>query len=184
MVLNLKKNNFYLKIMQYTTEGNYSFIKTINSEINAVCVLKSDRINGVVYMKEYDGKTTFTGKILGLTPNKKHGFHIHEAGDLTDGCMSACAHYNPYNKNHGDRLAGERHVGDLGNLLGDSNGACNFTFDDFLVKLSGDYSVIGRSLIIHEDEDDLGLGDEKDSLTTGHAGKRIVCGIIGYRKKC
>ena len=170
--------------MQYNTTGCFVQKVNINYEINAVCVLVSDRIRGVVYMKEYDGRTTFAGKITGLTPNQKHAFHIHEAGDLTDGCASACAHYNPYNKKHGDRLAGERHVGDLGNLQADEKGECEFKFEDYLVKLSGDYSVIGRSLIIHEDEDDLGLGNEKDSLTTGHAGKRLVCGVIGYRKEC
>ena len=156
----------------------------INFPIKAVCVLKSERINGVIYLTEYDGRTRIQGKVSGLIPGKKHGFHIHESGDLTDGCTSACAHYNPYNKNHGGRTSGERHVGDLGNLAGDVNGECIFDFEDYLVKLSGCYSVIGRSMIIHEDEDDLGLGNEKDSLTTGHAGKRLVCGIIGYRKKC
>ena len=50
---------------------------------------------------------------------------------------------------------------------------------DHLVKLSGRYSVIGRSLIVHQDKDDLGKGGHNDSLTTGHAGKRIACGIIG-----
>jgi hypothetical protein len=38
---------------------------------------------------------------------------------------------------------------------------------------------LGRALIIHEDEDDLGLGDFPDSKTTGHSGKRIGCALFG-----
>jgi Cu-Zn family superoxide dismutase len=150
----------------------------------AVCVLTSNKINGVIYFKEVFDGTQISGKVTGLTSFKKHGFHIHESGDLTDGCVSACAHYNPFAKKHGGRESNERHVGDLGNLQGDKNGNCEFSFVDTLVRLSGDYSVIGRSIIIHEDEDDLGLGNKEDSLTTGHAGKRVVCGIIGYKKGC
>ena len=150
---------------------------------NAVCVLKSDTIIGVIYLQETKaGNTTIFGEITGLEPNKLHGFHIHETGDLTDNCESACAHYNPFNTNHGGRKSKERHVGDLGNLQADFKGNCIFRFTDKLVKLTGKYSVIGRSIIIHKDEDDLGLGGFEDSLTTGHAGKRLVCGIIGYRK--
>jgi len=150
----------------------------------AVCVLISNKINGVIYFKEVLDGTEISGKVTGLGIFKKHGFHIHESGDLTDGCVSACAHYNPFARKHGGRESNERHVGDLGNLQGDQNGNCEFSFVDTLVRLSGDYSVIGRSIIIHEDEDDLGLGNKEDSLTTGHAGKRVVCGIIGYRKGC
>ena len=40
-------------------------------------------------------------------------------------------------------------------------------------------SVVGRSVVIHADEDDLGLGGQSDSLTTGHAGARLACGVIG-----
>lgn len=25
-----------------------------------------------------------------------HGFHIHETGDLSNGCISLAAHYNPH----------------------------------------------------------------------------------------
>ena len=43
-------------------------------------------------------------------------------------------------------------------------------------------NIIGRSLIIHEDEDDCGKGGHSDSLTTGHAGKRLDCAVIGMCK--
>ena len=36
-----------------------------------------------------------------------------------------------------------------------------------------------RSVILHADEDDLGRGGFPDSKTTGHAGARIACGVIG-----
>ena len=39
------------------------------------------------------------------------------------------------------------------------------------------------SLVVHEDEDDLGKGGFPDSLTTGHAGKRLDCAVIGYDKE-
>ena len=154
----------------------------INYINRAICVLKTEKINGVVKLTEKYGKTLIECQISGLIPNHKHGFHIHECGDLTDGCESACAHYNPFNRVHGDRTSKERHVGDLGNIQTDIFGNASFSFEDDLIKLSGPYSVIGRSIIIHQDEDDLGLGNHKDSLKTGHSGKRIVCGIIGWRK--
>ena len=63
------------------------------------------------------------------------------------------------------------------------------------IKLKGKYSIIGRCVVIHEQEDDLGNGgldidgnivDIKiynESIKTGNAGKRIACGVIGYSKK-
>jgi len=37
-------------------------------------------------------------------------------------------------------------------------------------------------VILHKDEDDLGLGANEDSLKTGNAGERIACGVIGLKK--
>ena len=51
---------------------------------------------------------------------------------------------------------------------------------DKLIRLRGKYSVIGRSIVIHQKEDDLGNGNDAESLKTGNAGKRIACGIIGH----
>ena len=36
---------------------------------------------------------------------------------------------------------------------------------------------------VHADEDDLGRGGFEDSKTTGHAGGRLACGVIGLGKK-
>ena len=50
------------------------------------------------------------------------------------------------------------------------------------IKLKGKYSVVGRSVVIHEKEDDLGLGGNAESLKTGNSMNRIACGIIGFCK--
>ena len=45
---------------------------------------------------EEDGVTNIVGVIQGLGSNPLHGFHVHEFGDLSDGCTSCGGHFNPY----------------------------------------------------------------------------------------
>ena len=55
-----------------------------------------------------------------------------------------------------------------------------------LVRLSGAFSVVGRSIMVHADADDLGRGDNSQpgpppvnghcSRVTGNAGARVACG--------
>ena len=152
--------------------------------VKAIAVFDTDKIKGKVYFTQdlENNKVIIDINIIGLNPNSKHGFHVHECGDMSDKCESMCAHFNPFNKNHGCPNSKERHVGDLGNLIADENGIANYRQEDDVIKLEGECNIIGRGLIIHADEDDCGLGNEKDSLTTGHAGKRIACAVIGYAK--
>jgi len=122
--------------------------------------------------------------ISGLNKSSFHGFHIHESGDLSDKCESMCAHFNPYQKNHGCPGTKERHVGDLGNLVTNKKGQAKYSIIDNVIKLRGTKAnIIGRGLIIHADKDDCGQGINPDSLKTGNSGKRIACAVIGYSKE-
>lgn len=129
-------------------------------------------------MQSGDGPVTVTGEISGLTAGK-HGFHVHEFGDNTNGCTSAGPHFNPYKKEHGAPDAEVRHVGDLGNIEADASGIAKVNLSDSLISLSGPNSIIGRTVVVHADVDDLGLGGHELSKTTGNAGGRIGCGVIG-----
>ncbi|XP_016348946.1 superoxide dismutase [Cu-Zn] [Sinocyclocheilus anshuiensis] len=147
----------------------------------AVCVLKgTGEVTGTVYFEqENDGSPVkLSGEITGLTPGK-HGFHVHAFGDNTNGCISAGPHFNPHDETHGGPTDGVRHVGDLGNVIAGDNGVAKIDIVDEMVTLLGEHSVIGRTMVIHEKEDDLGKGGNDESLKTGNAGGRLACGVIG-----
>ncbi len=124
----------------------------------------------------------------GFRPNQTHAIHIHEFGDLTDGCKSLGPHYNPQNTVHGSMKYPQypRHSGDLiNNLTSNKNGNFEFSYEDELLTLYGEQTILGRSVVIHEGIDDLGRGTgnkEKESKITGNAGNRIACSIIGLAK--
>ena len=173
---------FFLVIISFILF--YLYYRMTDKPITAIAVFFGE-INGSVKFTEdlNEGLVRVDLNITGLKPNSLHGFHVHEAGDLTDKCTSMCAHFNPYGKNHGCPGMKERHVGDLGNIKTNSKGEAKYYFYDDVIKLRGSKcNIIGRGLIIHEDKDDCGQGGNAESLKTGNAGKRIACAVIGYSK--
>ncbi|CAN4119422.1 unnamed protein product [Withania somnifera] len=145
----------------------------------AVAVLKGNsNVEGVVTLsQDDDGPTTVKVRITGLTPGL-HGFHLHEYGDTTNGCMSTGAHFNPNKLTHGAPGDEIRHAGDLGNIEANADGVAEATIVDNQIPLTGTNSVVGRALVVHELEDDLGKGGHELSLTTGNAGGRLAC-VVG-----
>ena len=148
----------------------------------AVAVLSgSEGVSGTVYFfQEGDGPTTVTGNLCGLKPGL-HGFHVHALGDMTNGCMSTGPHYNPASKEHGAPGDENRHAGDLGNVEVGEDGAATFTIVDKQIPLCGPDSIIGRAVVVHADPDDLGKGGHELSKSTGNAGGRLACGVIGLQ---
>ncbi|XP_050052656.1 superoxide dismutase [Cu-Zn]-like [Dermacentor andersoni] len=151
---------------------------------DAICVFQAGNASGYVsFHQDPDSKNvTVFGNITNI-PDGKHGFHVHEYGDLSNGCLSTGSHYNPNNKNHGAPNAEDRHVGDLGNIVADDCGVAVVNLTDHLLSLNGENSIIGRAVVVHAGTDDLGLGGQNDSKTTGHAGGRLTCCVIGIRSK-
>lgn len=146
----------------------------------AVAVLKGNsQAEGVVSLVQEDGgPTTVKVRVTGLTPGK-HGFHLHEYGDTTNGCISTGAHFNPNGLTHGAPEDSVRHAGDLGNIVAGPDGVAEATIVDTQIPLEGPNAVIGRALVVHELEDDLGKGGHELSLSTGNAGGRLACGVVG-----
>mmetsp|Transcript_1240 Transcript_1240/g.2723 ORF Transcript_1240/g.2723 Transcript_1240/m.2723 type:complete len:206 (-) Transcript_1240:101-718(-) len=169
-----------------TSSSRSSVVAVVAEQKQAVCVLTGTAgVSGVLKMsQESNGPTKIVGSITGLAAGK-HGLHIHEFGDTTNGCMSTGPHFNPNKMDHGAPTDAVRHAGDLGNVVATASG-CEFTIEDAQIPLDGANSIIGRAVVIHELEDDLGKGDSseigtqgKTSKTTGNAGARLACGIIG-----
>jgi Cu/Zn superoxide dismutase len=151
--------------------------------ISAICELKRENAYGIVTMHQCPHKQTIIKmQFTGMPKNKIMAIHIHEYGDMRRGCDSLGKHYNPDNKEHGsfDFPTEERHIGDLiNNITTDNNGNFNKTYIDTSVNV---IEVLGRSIVIHEGQDDLGQGKgdrRAESKITGNAGKRFMCGIIG-----
>ncbi|CAD6192255.1 unnamed protein product [Caenorhabditis auriculariae] len=150
----------------------------------AVAVLKGDGVEGVVCFHQNceSDQIVIRGEIRGLDPGL-HGFHVHQYGDSTRGCESAGPHFNPFEKTHGGPLEEDRHVGDLGNVTVGADGVAKFELTDSMIKLHGSNSVVGRSMVVHKQQDDLGKGvgeKREESLKTGNAGARAACGVIAW----
>lgn len=106
-------------------------------------------------------------------PNvSSRAIHVHQFGDLSQGCDSTGPHYNPLGVQH------PQHPGDFGNFAVRDGGLWKYR-PGLGAALSGPHSILGRAVVVHEGEDDLGLGGNAASLANGNAGRRLACCVVG-----
>lgn len=102
---------------------------------------------------------------------QQRAIHIHQFGNLHQGCGSTGGHYNPHGVDH------PLHPGDFGNFL-PKQGKIQMMLASN-ATLFGGGSVLGRAVVVHAGEDDLGQGLDAGSLLHGNAGPRLGCCVIG-----
>jgi Cu-Zn family superoxide dismutase len=151
----------------------YIMVPDVAEAVAVLIPTEGNTVTGTINFLKMDSGIRVIGDISGLDPGK-HGFHIHQYGNCSalDG-TSAGGHFNPYNKPHGSPTDSERHVGDLGNIIADETPVAHYERIDGTLSFSGEDSIIGRSVVIHSDEDDF------VTQPTGNAGSRVACGVIG-----
>jgi Cu-Zn family superoxide dismutase len=132
----------------------------------------------VTFTSLEDGKTKVAVDLQGVPPGK-HGFHIHESGDLSAADLSSAgAHFNPTKHPHAGPDAAMRHAGDLGNVDADESGKVKteITTDGITIGSGAANDIVGKSVILHVKADDL------KSQPSGDAGGRIAGGKIEEKK--
>lgn len=152
-----------------TQSGSKSvtFILESKSESNAT---------GKAIFTETDGIVNMEITVTGLTPGM-HAIHIHEKADCSspDG-KSAGGHWNPTMQPHGKwGDAKGYHKGDIGNFKADENGngSISMRTDQWCIGCGDETKdILGKSIIIHQGEDDF------VTQPTGDAGGRVSCGGI------
>ena len=127
---------------------------------------------GTVKFIRYRHGLRVEAKFGGLSPGL-HGFHIHENGDCSaPDAKSAGGHFNPASGHHAGPDEPHRHLGDLGNLEADAAGNATYSRSFPDLKIDGEFSIIGKSVIVHAKADDF------KTQPSGDSGDRVACGII------
>jgi Cu-Zn family superoxide dismutase len=145
-----------------------------------VCNIRGEGIVGhlTLVQEAEDKPTSITGEIRGLSEGP-HGFQLRTYGDLSDDLLHVGPVYNPFGHTHGGPGDAKRCIGDLGNITANPHGVAPVHMEDKYVKLIGPLSVIGRSIAVFQEPDDLGRGGHADSMTTGNVGRAIAAGVVG-----
>jgi Cu-Zn family superoxide dismutase len=149
--------------------------KSYQKAIAVIQPTTGNLVKGVFKFEQKPDGVMVIALLTGLTPNQKHGVHIHEWGDLTDldKGKSAGPHYNPDKHPHGLPPSPTRHAGAFGNVEANENGEAVFEFLDSTITIFGVKNpIIGRMVVVH-------AGEDTGAQPAGNAGPRIGLGVIG-----
>lgn len=146
----------------------------VEKAVSVIYPTEGSRVFGkVTFEPAKEGGVQISALLYNLAPGE-HGFHIHQYGDCSSADGSAAGgHFNPGDMSHASPSDDNRHVGDIGNVIANQSGIAILKYRDPHMKLMGVKGIIGRSLVIHEKEDDL------KTQPSGNSGGRVGCGVIG-----
>lgn len=132
-----------------------------------VCYVSGDsNFSGWITLKKTHETCEIKGKLTNL-PKGKHILYIAEYGCLDQ-------NFQKINAETGESKTQEKYFIDLGSVTSNGELETNFEKNEPLVALNGDFSVLGRSIVIN---------DEREALKENECFNKIGIGIIGVSDK-
>jgi superoxide dismutase, Cu-Zn family len=140
-------------------------------EATAVLVpTQGSHVTGVVRFRDDGDVLDVTASVDGLT-GREHAIHVHVYGDCSSAdATSAGPHFHFTGSSFDERP--RIITGDLGELRPDDR-LTTVHRTRVQASLQGRFSILGRSVVVHE------RGNDPTSPPDGDAGKRLACGVIG-----
>lgn len=130
---------------------------------------------GTALLTAAGDKLTLTVAVAGL-PTGPRGIHLHTIGrcDAPD-FATAGGHLNPMARQHGAMNPAGSHLGDLPNLVIDSQGKGALSAElgtQREAALTALFDSDGAAIVIHA------AADDYKTEPTGNSGARIACGVL------
>jgi Cu-Zn family superoxide dismutase len=159
-----------------TTTGNAADPAPLTAHASLTSAAGKSVQGGLTFVNQ-GAAISIRGEITGLTPDKNHGFHLHQVGECSlPNFESAGAHFNPTDAPHGGPESTERHLGDLPNVKADKDGRAlvDITAEGvtFVDRDGAPTEILGKSIVVHA------MPDDYKTQPSGGSGDRIACGVI------
>lgn len=145
-----------------------------NTEVRARSELSGSSISGHFELAQptYTSNTQISGEVKGLYSSHRHEIQILEnSGDKVE-------IFNPFGKQDAGPWHAERKVGNIGSFVTDDQGTGKYEIFDPFVKLSGPFSVVGKSLAVFENTFNCVEGKFKSEKVFKGRGKLMGSGVI------
>jgi len=130
---------------------------------------------GTVLVLAAGDELTINLVALGL-PSGTHGVHLHMVGSCeAPAFASAGGHLNPHGMQHGTSNPAGSHLGDLPNLVIDSQGSGTLSAKLHETRTAAEAELFdgdGTALVVHADPDDY------KTDPSGKSGTRIACAVL------
>ena len=134
---------------------------------------RGNEITGTVRFESVSDGLKVTAEVSGGKPGK-HAFHVHLLGDCSGpDAKTAGPHFDFEGSSLNPPPDIQRITGDLGELAVDPKGRAKYEATISKATLQGPFTILGRSVVVHERPNDPTKPPEGDT------GARIACGVVG-----